>query len=126
MAFFNPFVAVAAVPHAGHHVQFSFRARQGVENSREGLDEDVLADSVRKLGFKLPQRFSKRFLGVDLSPELKHRAVSFIRGFFWRYPMTLSKLLKVSKQQAEAVYNIVLEKLNRDNEKWMKKQGRKK
>ena len=37
--------------------------------------------------------------------------------------MTLNKLIRVSRQQAEAVYNIVLEKLNRDNEKWMKKQG---
>ena len=40
--------------------------------------------------------------------------------------MTLNKLIHMNKEDCERVYNALVEKLNRDNEKWMKKQGRKK
>ena len=37
----------------------------------------------------------------------------------------INKLAKVSKQNAEWMYNIVIEKLHRDHEKFLQKQGKK-
>ena len=36
--------------------------------------------------------------------------------------MTTNKLIRVSKQHAERMYQIVLEKYNQDKKKWLKKQ----
>ena len=64
-----PFIAVAAVTHTLHHVQFALCVWQCIVDCCEGFDEDVLADAVAKFLLELFQAILERsFLGLS-SPQ---------------------------------------------------------